>query len=211
LIGCEEEKLPMRRLQLEASLVVLWLLATGVFGYASDSKPARNGSGTESTEANKDKVFSRESIGFGATREDADLAALKEARKDIVKFFADQGVVLSWEPALEYISRTLVKNWSEQANTEVLPGQKLREVHLLVELSHSDYRKVLKQNREYVAQNRMLVLGKVLAGLVALLAAVAGYFRLEDATKGYYTAWLRLAALSFVAAVGAGLWLISYW
>jgi hypothetical protein len=198
----------MRRLQLEASLVVLWLLAAGVFGYASDSKPARNGSAAGSTET-KDKVFSRESIGFGATREDAELAALKEARKDIVKFFADQGVVLSWEPSLDYISSALKKNWSEQPNTEVLPGQKLREAHLLVEMSRKDYRDVLRQDRQYVAKNRMFLLGKVLAGLVALLAAVAGYFRLEDATKGYYTAWLRLAALSFVAAVGAGLWLIS--
>jgi len=42
-----------------------------------------------------------------------------------------------------------------------------------------------------------------------LLLAVAGYLRLEDATKGYYTRLLRLAAVAFVALVGAGLWMMA--
>ena len=50
---------------------------------------------------------------------------------------------------------------------------------------------------------------RVLAALVALLAAVACYLRLEDATKGYYTTLLRLAAVGFVALVGAGIWLLT--
>jgi hypothetical protein len=38
---------------------------------------------------------------------------------------------------------------------------------------------------------------------------VVGYFRLEEATKGYYTAWLRLAAVGLVAAAVAGLLLAA--
>ena len=55
----------------------------------------------------------------------------------------------------------------------------------------------------------MILLGKFLAGFVAFLVAVAGYFRLEEATKGYYTTWLRVGVLGFIAVVGAGIWLIS--
>jgi hypothetical protein len=52
---------------------------------------------------------------------------------------------------------------------------------------------------------RQGVLGRVLAGLVALLVAVACYLRLEDATKGYYTTLLRLVAVAFVSLVAAGI------
>jgi hypothetical protein len=54
----------------------------------------------------------------------------------------------------------------------------------------------------------MGLLGKILVGLVALLAVVTGYIRLDDWTKGYYTGWLRLAAWGILAVVGTGLfWL----
>jgi hypothetical protein len=147
--------------------------------------------------------------GWGETVEDAEQAALKQAREELLVFFANQGVALSWKPPLDYIHDSLLKDW-EKKDPEEMPGVgRVREVLLKVELSASDYRKILRHDHEYVAQNRMILFGKVLAGLVALLAAVAGYFRLEEATKGYYTAWLRLATLGFIAAVGAGLWLIS--
>jgi hypothetical protein len=61
-------------------------------------------------------------------------------------------------------------------------------------------------HRELV-KHRQLWLGKILLGFVALLTAITGYIRLEDATKGYYTAWLRLGMVGVLCAVGAGLWL----
>jgi hypothetical protein len=68
------------------------------------------------------------------------------------------------------------------------------------------YRVKQRQDR---AAGRQGLLARVLAGLVALLAAVACYLRLEDATKGYYTTLLRVAAVGFVALVGAGIWLLT--
>jgi hypothetical protein len=62
---------------------------------------------------------------------------------------------------------------------------------------------MIKLDREYRTQLRMFQAGKVLAALVAVLAAVAGYFRLDELSKGYYTGWLRLAAIGFAGgAVG---------
>ena len=46
---------------------------------------------------------------------------------------------------------------------------------------------------------RMTLLAKVLAGILALLVTVAGYIRLEELTKGYYTRWLRLAVVGCVS------------
>lgn len=68
------------------------------------------------------------------------------------------------------------------------------------------YQNKLRQGR---AEQRQGAAVRLVAGLVALLAAIAAYLRLEDATKGYYTTLLRLAAVSFVALVGAGIWLFS--
>jgi len=48
----------------------------------------------------------------------------------------------------------------------------------------------------------------MLVSVVVLLGAVSGYYRLEEATKGYYTAWLRLGLIGVACAVGALLLLV---
>jgi hypothetical protein len=62
--------------------------------------------------------------------------------------------------------------------------------------------------RKEVSKERQTLLAKLLAGLLAGLVAVAGYLRLDEATKGYYTTWLRVASVALVATVGAGAWLL---
>ena len=49
---------------------------------------------------------------------------------------------------------------------------------------------------------RLAVLGGVLGFVLACLAALAGYIRADEATKGYYTHWLRLVAAAGVGASG---------
>jgi hypothetical protein len=74
----------------------------------------------------------------------------------------------------------------------------------ILEEQHND----LQRLRHGVMKDRMLVLLKIMGGLVALLATVAGYIRVDEWSKGYYTNWLRLAAMSCVGAVvAAGWWL----
>jgi len=92
----------------------------------------------------------------------------------------------------------------------------MRRAGLLVEVSPFARGEIEEQDRHYQVkqrQDRALlrqgVLVKVLAGLVALLAAVACYLRLEDATKGYYTTLLRLAAVAFVALVVVGILVLA--
>ena len=43
---------------------------------------------------------------------------------------------------------------------------------------------------------------------MALLLVCGGYLRLEEATRGYYTRLLRLAAFCTLVGVGVGLWLL---
>ena len=85
----------------------------------------------------------------------------------------------------------------------------MQGVRLQIGITARDWQLMFQEDRQMRSESRMLVLAKMLAGFVAFLGAVAGYLRLEEMTKGYYTAWLRLAAIGFVTAVGVGIWWIS--
>lgn len=81
-----------------------------------------------------------------------------------------------------------------------------RRVRLKVAVTAKDLEDLKGLDRQWRAEHRQFLLVKVLAGVVAVLAAVAGYFRLDEATKGYYTNWLRLAAVGLVGGVGGALY-----
>jgi hypothetical protein len=121
---------------------------------------------------------------------------------------------LGWE---KFEGKTVKGGRLAQIQTKTFEG--LGEMHkaavrveitlpVKAEFEHQEelYQAKLRDGRATLRQG---VLVRVLAGLVAVLAAVAMYFRLEDATKGYYTTLLRLAAVAFVALVGAGIWLLT--
>jgi hypothetical protein len=55
--------------------------------------------------------------------------------------------------------------------------------------------------RELVA-HRLTVLAGVIGFILACLASLAGYIRADEATKGYYTNWLRAVAAAGVGATG---------
>ena len=200
-----------------ASLLALLLTAVG----CAQAPAGQRGRGrTEpQTQARTvdQKAATWEVTGFGETVEDADRNALSDARAKIVEHFQQKGVQLEFDLTLDYIGNRLVKARTELEPQALDPdhqvaGAKLgvaRHRKLRVELTNRDESEILTQDRQFRVQHLQMFLFKVLAGIVALLAAVSGYFRLEEATKGYYTGWLRVAAAGLVAGVGACLWRIS--
>lgn len=108
-----------------------------------------------------------------------------------------------------HMAREEVKDFAQPVGT-------MRRVVVRVEVGPRDREEIQRQEnvsqtqtRHVRAEYRQAVMGRLLAVVVALLAAVAAYLRLEDATKGYYTTLLRLAAFAFVACAAAGIWLLS--
>jgi hypothetical protein len=173
------------------------------------------------------------------TDDDAVKDALDKAKAKVTEYLRSQTPPMEWSPDPVWIQQKLVrdlrdgdeltklefeKNHDVQVAGHAVPVEtqefdklgEMRRAALLVEVSQFAQKEIVEQEKTYQvnqrherASLRQGVLVRVLAGLVALLAAVACYLRLEDATKGYYTTLLRLAAVAFVGLVGAGIWLLT--
>jgi hypothetical protein len=171
-----------------------------------------------------------------ASEQEAIDSALQIACDEITAYLHEQKPAFVWKPDPNYVRERLLDDVPERSNAagddwtrtdvnghNVLvkknkfePGLaefyyqvRLRVIVNSQQLAHMrDLDQPVRESlqRESV-KHRQFWLGKLLLGVVALLTAVTGYIRLEDATKGYYTAWLRLGMVGVLCAVGAGLWL----
>ena len=90
-----------------------------------------------------------------------------------------------------------------------------RRVWLKVNLNAENWKQIQKDIRQAddnkrveVMRSRMIFMVKLLAGMVALFGTVCCYLRLDEWSKGYYTKWLRLAALGCAGAVTVLLWML---
>jgi hypothetical protein len=148
----------------------------------------------------------------GQNLADADELAQEKALKEIRSFLARQSPPIRWQPDLAWVKDQKQPLLTHRVVEEQdLPDSGLHAyfVSYDVQLTQQAYRKIIENDRQLTMQERQFLLGKVLAGLVAVFAAFAGYYRLEEATKGYYTNWLRLGALGLIAAVGGALFLVG--
>jgi hypothetical protein len=148
----------------------------------------------------------------GQTLDDAEEMAQKKALQEIQTFLARQSPPIRWQPDLAWIKdqqQPLLTHKAVEEGTLPTSGLAVHWVSYDVQLTPQAYRKILEKDRELTMLERQFLLGKIVAGLVAVFTAFAGYYRLEEATKGYYTNWLRLGAVGLVGAVGAAIFLVS--
>jgi hypothetical protein len=203
-----------RRLLLHATLAVMAfaLVGTGLrcraLRAAGTNPPPR-----AEKHLDPDKGPPWEILGRGVTQDIAERRVLAEAKELVDDYLRRQTPSLEWSPSLAYIRKHLVKGAPQrrQEDDQVVDREAgpVKCWAYTVNVTAGDLADMKSLDRHERAGQRMLLLFKVLGGLVAFLTAVAGYIRLEERTKGYYTAWLRLAAAGFVGAVGLGLWLLS--
>ena len=148
--------------------------------------------------------------GRGNTPEEAEQAALDNAVEKVHAYLTEQEPSFQWLPSPEYVRDRLVKSRKNQTpEPRPEPVGVIYPVTLHVELDHSDQREMLEKDRDERILTRQKAIGKWLVVFVAFLTAITGYLRLDEATKGYYTGLLRLAAVTLIGGVSAGLWWIS--
>ena len=143
---------------------------------------------------------------FQGSYDEAYRSALEAAPDELVAYLRQQGISLELRPSLQDVKK-LVERSDEITGPDV--GGMTRKVALHLRVAPERVAEMVRLDRVYRTQLRMIQLAKVLAALVAVLAAVAGYCRLDELTKGYYTGWLRLAALGLAGGAVAVLVLIA--
>ncbi|SIO56197.1 hypothetical protein SAMN05444166_5199 [Singulisphaera sp. GP187] len=105
----------------------------------------------------------------------------------------------AWKPPAPLIDRLIVR-------TELEPVEKdygtLYKATLHVDSTPARRAELIAAYQHELVVRRMGLMGGGLAGILTCLAALAGYIRADEATKGYYTNWLRAAAAAGVGASG---------
>lgn len=87
----------------------------------------------------------------------------------------------------------------------------MHQVHALVEFN-PDFREELDHRwGEMRATYRLAETGLIGGGVLLVLATIFGYFRLDNATRGYYTSRLQFMAAAAILAIVASSAMISKW
>lgn len=192
-----------------ASLMALVLLAAGL--YASPAKEKPRGAREPEVTASEGAYPSWTITAWGKSVQDADEVALGKAVREVNEYLARQNPPVEWRPSPDWVNKNLVKSrvTPKEVDLDDPVLGKGFERTLKLELGPQQKREILEQDREVRVRERQLMLARILAGVVALLVAVVGYLRLDEATKGYYTLWLRLGVLGLLGGVGAVLLLLG--
>jgi hypothetical protein len=138
--------------------------------------------------------------GYGETVEDARQRALEKARDSVEDYLERRYPSIGWRPTVEnLLAQSVVK--VDEPTESALDQLKGYETTAHVDLRSANLVKLQRdvdKDREQAQENlifwRHLILGRILAALVALFLIVMGYLRLEELTRGYYTTLLRVVA-----------------
>jgi hypothetical protein len=136
---------------------------------------------------------------LSATEERA-IADARHQLSDRITHWLDPEVPGSWSPPARLIDAMLVGQPSiKQIQKDY--GE-LFEATLTVDTSPARRNALIEVYNRQLVEQRMASLGGALAFVLICLAAVSGYVRADEATKGYYTNRLRLVSAAGVGAAG---------
>jgi hypothetical protein len=193
-----------------ATVVVLSVLAAGVLKASGEAPPLdRRGEKNARLAEPPTENPRLEATGIGTTTDEAEADALKHACDQVSKFLAEQEGDTNWRPTPSFLRD--FKAYRLLGKPEKIPfaipgeGENFR-VKLVVELTPDVLGRMQQMVREQRMGERQRIAARTMAGILAVLVVLFGYLKLEDATKGYYSALLRLAALAVLIMTALGLW-----
>ncbi len=136
---------------------------------------------------------------ISATPERADAAARKQLREEIVAWL-DPEVPSTWSlPERELDELVFLTNRETVTRKDDLGPMYI--THLTLDTTPARRERLVKLYNREVVGRRLVKLGGGLGFILMCLAAVSGYIRADEASRGYYTNRLRLLA---AAGIGAG-------
>jgi hypothetical protein len=134
--------------------------------------------------------------GLGLTKDEAFVAAIEEARALVTH---DLGLTVP--VSAEFVRERLKADQGEaEPIKDFIKGEPAYRVRLDLQMNRGTYLELAEAERGFRVDDRMEGVGRILSVVVVALGALAGYIRLDDFTKGYYTGRLRALAVVLVAA-----------
>jgi hypothetical protein len=129
--------------------------------------------------------------------------ARKSAREQLVRQLADRldpDVPRGWKVPDRLVDGMIV---SVAVNPVERPYGTMYEAVLKADLSPRSRAQLVQEFRRQEVLKRLLILGAALAFVLVCLGVFSGYIKTDEATKGYYTNRLRLAAAAGIGAAAA--------
>jgi hypothetical protein len=136
---------------------------------------------------------------LSATKERAVADARRQLRDDVASWL-DPEVPRSWVPSVRMLDAMIVQG-PELKTVQKSYGE-LFEATLTVDASAQRRTTLVEVYNRQLVERRLATLGATLVFILICLAAVSGYIRADEATKGYYTNRLRMLAAAGVGASG---------
>ena len=136
---------------------------------------------------------------LSATRERAVADARRQLRDEVANWL-DPEVPHSWTPPARMLDAMVVGE-PRIKSIEKDYGE-LFEATLTVDTSPQRRTALIEVYNRQLVERRLATLGATLAFILICLAAISGYIRADEATKGYYTNRLRMLAAAGVGASG---------
>jgi hypothetical protein len=137
-----------------------------------------------------------------ATEDRAQDDARRQLREDVQEWL-EPAVGRSWRPSERQLDAMVV---GVRVSPEVKPYATVYTAEIDADFSAGRRDELLRSHRRDVVRDRIFKLAGLLAFVLICLAAVSGYIRADEATRGYYTNRLRMLAAAGVGAAGAAIY-----
>jgi hypothetical protein len=136
---------------------------------------------------------------LSATKERA-VADARRRLRDNVASWLDPEVPRSWVPPVRMLD-AMILDEPQLKSVQKTYGE-LFEASFTVDASTQRRTALVEVYNRQLVERRLATLGATLVFILICLAAVSGYIRADEATKGYYTNRLRMLAAAGVGASG---------
>ena len=134
-----------------------------------------------------------------ATKERAVADARRQLRDDLASWL-DPEVPRSWTPPSQVLDAMIIAE--PQLKPIDKPYGEVFVATLSVDATSQRRTALIELYNRQLIERRLATLGATLTFVLICLAAVSGYIRADEATKGYYTNRLRMLAAAGVGASG---------
>jgi hypothetical protein len=123
---------------------------------------------------------------------------------DKARFSLMDKLGLSRPPSREFVNKYVKEDHSEEPGPSDSVIGDTYIVKMDLKVSKDVWLKLAKFDRSVRIEERMSGMAAVMAVITAFLGCIAGYIRLDEWTKGYYTGRLRLLTLAVAALAVVG-------